>query len=455
MINFTNLSGNTEIGSNSYLLQIGQTNIILDSGMHPKREGLASQPNFKLIGDRRPDTIFVTHSHLDHIGTLPVLQEKQPQAEVIMTEATCIIGSAMLHNSVNVMTSKRINEGMTEYPFYTHIQLDNAEKNWTPRAYEKPFRIGEKQEVLATLFDAGHILGSCGVHLEAADGTTIFYTGDVQFENQSIIPGASFPEKDIDILIMECTHGNVETDHSYTRKKELQRLADSICRTLANNGAVLIPVFALGKSQEILFELERLRIEKRIPNVPIYFGGLSTKVTLLYDKLADNTPRIKPGYKLRKSIKTVAVPRKGKTPLNVSAGNIYLVSSGMISEHTISHTLAEQILPRKKDSIFLIGYSDPDSPAGTLRAAKAGDKVSLRPKGGQSYPFNCNLECFSFSGHATKDALLDYATRLAPKQILLVHGDPEALESMAKSLKARLPETKIIITEAGETSILK
>ncbi len=449
MITFTNLSGSTEIGSNCYLLDLDGVRVILDSGMHPKKEGSAAQPEFGLIGAADPDAIFITHSHLDHIGTLPILQDEFPAAEVNMTTATAEIGLAMLHNSVNVMTAKRTQEGIVEYPFYTHAELDHAARCWMPRAYNAPFRIGRNGSVLATLHDAGHILGSCGVELESAGGTTILYTGDVQFDNQTLIPGADFPESGIDILIMESTHGCTERDAAYTREKEMRRFADTIREVLENNGAVLIPVFALGKSQCLLCEIGRFKEQGLIPDVPVYFGGLSSKITALYDKLADSTPRLLPGYRLKESVETHGLPKQGAAPLVVSPGNIYVVSSGMMSEHTVSHQLAEQIITHPNDAILFVGYSDPDSPAGRVKDTPHGEKVCLREKSKQSHPVNCRVESFDFSGHASRQALIDYAKRLAPRKVLLVHGDPEALESLQGAIQTILPEAEVLIPQPG------
>lgn len=451
MITFTNLTGSAEIGSNSYLVDIDGTRIILDAGMHPKKDGNDARPNYDLIGSADPDSIIITHAHLDHIGTLPILQDKYPSAEVIMTEGTVEIADAMLHNSVNVMTAKRTQEGIIEYPFYTHAELDQAERAWMARPYGTPFRTGRGGSVLVTLHDAGHILGSCGVELETQSGTTLFYTGDVQFDDQTIISRADFPQSGIDILIMESTHGVTERDPEYSRDKELLRFARAIRETLENDGAVLIPVFALGKSQELLCEIGRFKEKGLIPDVPVYFGGLSSKITLIYDKLCDTTPRREPGYRLRDNVVTHSLPKQGKAPLIVSPGNIYLVSSGMMSEHTVSHLLATQVLSHPKDSILFVGYSDPESPAGILKAAPHGQPVRLQKQGGQAYPLNCRLECFDFSGHATRDALLEYAVKLSPSTILLVHGDPQALAWMQHKLSELLPGTRILIPQPGQS----
>lgn len=451
MITFTNISGACEIGSNSYILDIEGSRIILDAGMHPKKEGNEAKPDFSLIGAADPDTIFITHAHLDHIGTLPVFQDEYPRTEVVMTSGTAVIGEAMLHNSVNVMTSRRLQDGIFEYPFFTHSELDRASAAWVARPYGEPFRCGHNGSVLATLHDAGHILGSCCVELESMSGKTVLYTGDLQFEEQTIIPGAVIPERDVDILIMESTHGDTERAADYTREAEMLRFAAAIRETLEGGGAVLIPVFALGKSQGLLCEIGRFKEQGLIPDVPVYFGGLSSKITQIYDKLADSTPRVMPGYRLRDHVETVALPQQGREPLVVSPGNIYLVSSGMMSENTVSYHLAKQVLPRRRDAILFVGYSDPDSPAGHIKATPHGELVRLKEKGGQAYPINCRVESFDFSGHASRTALVDYACRLAPSVLVLVHGDPAATESLRNELSRRLPETKVIVPQHGKT----
>lgn len=452
MITFTNLSGAAEIGANSYLLEIDGTRIVLDAGVHPKKEGNASKPHPELIGDGGLDTVFITHAHLDHIGALPIYQDLYPRAEVIMTQGTAEVGKAMLHNSVNVMTAKRMFDGITEYPFFTHGELERATLGWYARPYGEAFRIGFRRDVLAMLCDAGHILGSCGVLLESERGETIFYTGDVQFEDQTIISGAQFPQEGVDILIMECTHGATERAAGYTREGELLRFAAAIRDTLQGGGAVLIPVFALGKSQELLYELGRFREEGLIPDVPIYFGGLGAKVTGIYDRLSGSTPRRLPGMRLQETVDTAAIPRSTDTYFPVSPGNIYLVSSGMMSPHTLSNRLAAQVLPREKDALLIVGYSDPDSPAGRVRRAAPGDLVRLGEDAehGQAYPLKCRVECFDFSGHAPRSAMLDYAKKLSPRHIVLVHGDGEALVQMRDLLKEALPGAIITLPQPGE-----
>src|SRR4029453_3489773 len=119
-LKFINLTQRTEIGANSYYLEIGGHGIMLDCGMHPKNTGEDALPNFKAIADRKIEAILISHGHQDHIGTLPVLMRRQPAARIFMTETTAEIGSALLHNSVNVMTRQREEIGAALYPLFTH-----------------------------------------------------------------------------------------------------------------------------------------------------------------------------------------------------------------------------------------------------------------------------------------------------------------------------------------------
>ena len=391
MISFTNISGAEEIGANCYLLEMDGTRVVLDSGMHPKREGLAAMPQFDVLEPNSVEAVFLSHSHLDRLSD-----------------------------------------------------------SWNAKPCNEGFRVGFRQNLLATFYDAGHILGSAGVMLESESGHTVFYTGDVQFENQSMIPGADFPESGVDTLIMECTRGGFQRSAHYSRPEEMVRFGQAIADTLERGGAVLIPVFAIGKSQEMLFNIHRFKQQGVIPaNTPVYFGGLSAKVSLLYDRFSGLTRRHDHDFKLKEEIQTVPLPRKGKAPLVCTPGNIYVVSSGMMTEKTLSNVMAEQVLPHEKNAILFVGYADPDSPAGQLKTTPHGELVKMRPNG-QPVRRKCTIDCFDFSGHATRDSLVDYAVKLKPKQVILVHGDPDAVEWMHDTLAFRMPDAEIIAPVPGK-----
>jgi len=450
MITFQSLLRRNEIGANSYFLEIDGTRIVLDSGMHPKEEGLDSLPAHHELQPDSIDAIFVSHSHLDHSGSLPVLMSNQENAEVYMTPATAKLVDALLHNSVNVMESKRIELGITDYPFYTHRELDRASKRWRTFGYERPFTIGgPESEVRATFYDAGHILGSAGVMLETLD-QRIFYTGDVQFEDQTLIPGAQLPEEDIDTLIIETTRGASPRSEEYSRSEEEAKFAASIAQCIEKGGSVLIPVFAMGKTQDVLTMLHRFKSEGLIPDAPIHIGGLSTKMTLIFDEFADSTPRNQPGFRIMKDMEVkTGGRRKKRAPIVNQPGGIYALSSGMMTEKTVSNNFARTFITNPKNHLLFVGYADPDTPAGQIRSGNLGDLINLDPDR-EPIQFNCPMEIFDFSGHATRQSLLDYILRVKPKKTILVHGDLEATQWFADQLKEQLPETEVIIPLPGK-----
>src|SRR5437870_705456 len=242
---FINLTRHTEIGANSYYFEAGGTRLILDCGMHPKDAGENALPNWKPIEGQTIDAILITHAHQDHIGTLPVLMRHQPHARVFMTEATSEIGSLLLHNSVNFMIRQREEVGLTLYPLFGHRESDRAIAQWHLCRYRQPYttsgnRVGDDDALTFEYWDAGHVLGSSGILLRA-EGRTVFYTGDVNFDDQTIAQAAVFPQDKIDILIMETTRGDHATPPGWTRATEEKRFGDAIVNAFERGGCVLVP----------------------------------------------------------------------------------------------------------------------------------------------------------------------------------------------------------------------
>ncbi len=447
---FKSLCRHAGIGANSYLLETRGAKVVLDAGMHPKHEGQEAIPHFEFIEEGTVDSVIITHSHLDHVGTLPVLLEDHPEAKVFLTPETAELASAMLHNSVNVMQAKRVEHGIAEYPLFDHRELDRITETFEARGIERPFDLDREGTMRATFHDAGHILGSVGVTIEAA-GKRVMYTGDINFEHSTLQKGALFPEEHVDALIVETTRGAHERAPGYDRTNEENEFAEAISRVIARKGSVLIPVFAMGKTQEVLGMLHRFKSESLIPNhTPVYIGGLSTKMTHIYDRFSDVSRRHLPGFRFLKDMDIEGSDRKRKGPIPFGSGCIYALSSGMMSENTVSNIFARQgILENKRHGLFFVGYCDPETPGGKIRAAKPGEIIQLDSEHG-GVPLNCEMRIFDFSGHSTRDAIADYAVKLTPKKIFLVHGDDDAVEWFRQELQQRLPDSQIIVPLPGE-----
>jgi Cft2 family RNA processing exonuclease len=452
-LKFINLTRRTEIGANCYYLGSGRQGVVLDCGMHPKEEGEMALPLLGTLAGRPIDAILLSHAHLDHIGSLPVLMRQQPRARVFMTEATAAIGDALLHNSVNVMTREREEVGVI-YPLFTHRETERATDRWQHCPFGQPFTIdGERSppwpndELSFEYREAGHVLGAAGI-LVRAEGRTVFYTGDVNFDDQTLTKGALFPETGIDVLIIEATRGDSPLPEAFSREAEERRFVEAIERAFARGGCVLVPVFALGKTQEVLAMLYKFKRSKMIEDVPVYIGGLSSKMTEIYDRRANQSRRVLPRVQLFPEVGPFIL--NGKTIADAPArpGRIYALSSGMMTPKTLSNIFARRIIERPEHSIFFVGYADPESPAGILRRAPPNELVSL-DEDEPAQPLRCQLEQFQFSAHASRESILDYIKKVGPRKVVLVHGDTPAVEWMRAATVAALPESEVIVPAPG------
>ena len=454
---FTNLTGALEIGSNCYSVETGGHRILLDTGYHPKKAGNDGLPRLDLVKDDSVDAIVMSHAHQDHIGSLPVAMRRHPRAPAFMTEATRQLGEIMLHNSVTVMTAEQA-AGAEAPPLFTHREADIVSKRWMARPLNQKFdlhgeRVGpaEVADVTFEFFDAGHILGSAGTLIRSG-GRTLFYAGDVQFDDQNISPGASFPDfakEPCDVMIMESTYGGRAKPEGFTRAGETERLATAIEAVFARGGCVLMPLFALGKTQEFLSLFHGLRQRGRLRrDCPIYIGGLGAKLTEVYGKLARKTPRLQPDLDLLNDVAPFVVSGKNIAELRMGPRRIFALSSGMMVEKTLSNVFARQFLSRPENAIFFVGYADPESPAGKLRAMGAGGKISL----GADHPeetVRCEIGAFNFSAHASRESIRAYVKRAKPRKLIFVHGDPESCGWLANAAREDLPETEVLSPKPG------
>ena len=246
---------------------------------------------------------------------------------------------------------------------------------------------------------------------------------------------------------MECTRGDTPIPPTWSRAGEEQRLAQSIEIAFTRGGCVLIPVFALGKTQEVLAILYKLRREK-ILDFPIYIGGLSAKISDIYDRRAQMGRRQLPRLQLLDELRPFVLNAETIHDARTRAGRVYALSSGMMTPKTLSNIFAQRVVDQPRHSVFFVGYADPESPAGILRNALPNEQVTIDPGEGPQR-VRCHIEQFQFSAHASRESLIGFAERLAPKKIVLVHGDPLAVEWMRARLALDLPNSEIIVPAPG------
>src|SRR5882757_2803649 len=250
LVNITNLNPDTDIGASAWLVEVDGHRILLDAGMHPKRDGRDGLPLYGKAGQADVDAIAVSHCHHDHVGTVPVALRHFPKAHVLMPELSYFIIERVLHNSVNVMVRQRDELGIREYPLYTHDEVDDIAARFQAFKYNREVEWASFNKMRAgftsptlEFFDAGHTLGSAGVMVRGKK-ETLFFTGDVCFHDQTILKSARFEDVKADVMIMETTRGNREIAPGFTRQGEIDRLVTAIHEGLKKKGCVMIPSFA-------------------------------------------------------------------------------------------------------------------------------------------------------------------------------------------------------------------
>ena len=437
------LNADGGIGANSLYLQLGDFHLVIDSGLHPKKVGRLAAPNLSLLQGVKLDLIIITHCHLDHIGSLPLLMRNQPNTPVIMTQPSHMLIERMLHNSANVMVREREEKGIADYPLFGHEEIDRC----VPRMYALPFGTprkfsGARDEIEFTFHPAGHIPGAAGVEI-IHKHRRIFVTGDVLFNVQRILDGAKFPKGKFDTLITETTHGATEKPPGHERSQEMIRLIDTINATIQRGGSVLIPVFALGRMQEIMAILHDARKFNRLADAQIFVSGLGMDIADYFDQICKKTGLVHFTRSILKELKVKKSPRELKPGKEPSEQGIYVISSGMVVANTPSYLLASCLVGNAKHSLCFVGYCDPDTPGGHLLAAKNGDQFLFEELNIKTR-VRAHIERFEFSGHATRDELLAFALKCDPRSIVLTHGDPPARAWFAEQLKERLPAAKVL-----------
>jgi Cft2 family RNA processing exonuclease len=452
----TNLNPDSAIGASAWFVDIEGHRLLMDAGVHPKREGRESLPLYDLVKGQELDAIAISHCHHDHVGSLPVALRYFPQAHVLMTELSYFLVERVLHNSVNVMKRQRDECGIKEYPLFSHDEVDeieplfqgfkyNREIDWA--AFEK-VKTGFPSPTLE-FYDAGHALGSAGLMVRAQK-ETLFYTGDVCFHDQTIQKAARFEDVKADVLLMETTRGNRMLPPGFNRASEVERLTRSIERALERRGSVLIPTFALGRTQEILALLALLMGQGRLKPQPIYIGGLGRVFTEIYDLESHRTHRQYPNLQLHEALNLVVLEQGQAEKMRLAGGRIFVITAGMMSENTASHNLALRMASDESHSIFFVGYTDPDTPGGRLRGARHGETFLFSPSGGQLTRL-CQVDDFDLTAHANREELLEFVGQVEPHTVLLGHGDEEARNWFQQQINARFPKIKVLEPKPGET----
>lgn len=445
-IQFAGAAG--EVTGSKHLITFNGKKILLDCGMFQGRRKESDEKNREFLFDPKElDAVILSHAHIDHSGVLPYLTKNGFKGPIYCTHATRDLCNYMLADSAYIQEreiewlkkKKKLDKEQYQEPFYTIEDAEDCLKQFYAVSYEQSFVVEEG--VVASFYDAGHILGSALVHMIFYDKDTkkhmkLCFTGDLGRRGLPILRDPQ-PIPETDVLVTETTYGNRLHAALQTVDDDLTTIVNKVAK---DGGRLIIPAFALERTQELIYHLHKLSNEGRIPHIPIYadspLAGNVTEVFRSHLECFD------------KEAKTIFVS-EGKNPfgfddltytrsveesksLNEKQGPMIIISaSGMCEHGRILHHLKNNI-EDPKNVVLIVGYQA----SHTLgRKLVEGEKeVNIF---GDAYKVKASVYVMdAFSGHADRSDLLDYIGRVdGLKKIFLVHGEETQLDSFKGSLE--------------------
>lgn len=427
------LGGGPEIGANCYRFTADGHQVLLDSGVHPKKDGIETLPDFSLLR-RAPDGVIVSHAHVDHCGSIPYLVKQFPTVATYATKPTVQIMDRMLHNSVSVMSTIALERGIREYPLFTHRDVEFAIRRSYGLPYQHEFALTWESPFRVMFYSSGHVLGSASI-LVRSPSHTLYYTGDINMREQELMRSLLPLEEtvEVDTLVIESTRGAHHEEDRINYSGEIDRFAEAIGEVIGNGGSVLVPAFALGRTQEIVNIIARLQREKRVPLVPVYISGLGRAIYEIYDQYKNY---LKPNVVLSplEQFKRIGdVWERKVTKDLLREASIIVATSGMMLENTPSAMIAAEMVREKRHGIFFVGYVDPETLGYKLLHAETGDSLPFEVSGSPIKIRLENRQRFHFSAHAPREDLCAFVDMVKPKNVVFIHGDPDAIEWMREN----------------------
>lgn len=439
----------TTTGS-QHLLEINGKRILLDCGLYQGSRHQAYEINccFPYFDPKSIDVVILSHAHIDHSGNLPNLTSKGFTGNIFATHATRDLCQIMLADCARIQESDidwlnkhRKRKGLEPAVLlYDEQDAERCLRQFVTIGYDRPIPVAEG--VMLTFIDAGHILGSAQVLLEVDDTwdgkkKRFLFSGDIGRGENEVLRDP-LPVADVDFVLMESTYGGREHE---APPGVGERFAEIIREAVLRGGKILIPAFAVERTQQLLFVLHQLVERGEIPDLPVYVDSpLAVSATEIYrlhpdafnqDVYETLFARDNPfGFENLTLVRSVV----GSKALNKVVGVAIIISaSGMCEAGRILHHLKNNI-GNPKTTLLFVGYCAMNTLGRRIR-----DGEREVPILGERYPVRAKVETVdSFSGHADHSEMLDYFKRISgPKsRVWLVHGEPESALKLREGLMA-------------------
>ncbi len=435
-----------EVTGSLTLVDTGRGTLLVDCGLYQGRRTESRQRNRDLPAEaRQADAAILTHAHIDHSGSLPTLVKSGFRGTIFATPATRDLCAYMLRDSAFIqqadaeyMNRKFANDPDFQEiePLYTEVDAVRTLEQFVTVSYHKPFQ--PLPGVSAQFIDAGHILGSASVVVEV-DGQRLAFSGDLGRAGLPILRDPEFPQPPLDYLVMESTYGNRVHGDLAQMHTDLERV---VKQTATRGGKVIVPAFAVGRTQELLYALATLRQEGRLPSIPVFVDSpLASNVTgvfRLHPECFDaETRKFLDEHGEAFSFPEVRFiqSRDESMRLNTLKGPAIIISaSGMCEAGRVLHHLRNNI-ENPNNTILVIGYMAKHTLGRKLVERSPRVKIF-----GVERDLRARVEILNaFSAHADRDNLLAYASTsgVGAKRIFLVHGEPDQQQPLGRLIAER------------------